>query len=87
MTSKEFKNEFRKACFDLVQESKDIRSSDPGIADLLVKQDEDGLWIRFTAIGALLDYCWNNETESVFSYCVKSVVLASRMVDVSKGGD
>jgi len=82
--------DFRKACFDLVTESEEIRENEPGIADLLVKHDEDGLWIRFTTIGALLDYCSNNnETGFIFSYCIKCVVLSSllALVDALKDGD
>ena len=76
---------FKKACFDLAREATDIRATDPDIANMLVKEDEDGLWIRFTAIGSLLDYCQSNESDSVFSYCIRGAVLAALMHDALKG--
>lgn len=67
---------FRNACFDLVKECADVRATDPASANLLIKNDDDGLWIRFIAIGSLLDYCRNNETESVFVYCLKGLAIS-----------
>lgn len=67
---------FRNACFDLVKECNDVRATDPDVINMLVKDDDDGLWIRFTAIGSLLDYCENNETESVFVYCLKDLAIS-----------
>lgn len=78
---------FRKACFDLVKESNDVRAKEPDIADLLVKHDDNGLWIRFTAIGSLLDYCQNNETGSVFAYCIKGLAITMLILDAAKGDD
>ena len=76
MDSREFINAFRKASFDLLEEYNEARVKHPDIADMVVKNDDDGIWIRFTAIGSLLDYCKYNETESVFEYCLKGVVVA-----------
>lgn len=75
---------FRKACFDLVEECKDVRATDPDVVKMLVKGDDDGLWIRFTAIGSILDYCENKETESVLSYCLKGVAIAMLIEDLVK---
>lgn len=75
---------FQKVCFDLVTESNDVRVNDPDTANMIVKEDDDGLWIRFTAIGSLLDYCENNETESVFVYCLKGVAIAMLIEDFVK---
>lgn len=75
---------FRKACFDLVYECDDVRATDPASANLLIKNDDDGLWIRFIAIGSLLDYCENNETESVFAHCIKGVAIAMIIEDLLK---
>lgn len=77
-------NAFKKSCFDLVTESNDVRVNDPDTANMIVKEDDDGLWIRFTAIGSLLDYCENNETESVFVYCLKCVAIAMLIEDFVK---
>ena len=67
---------FRKACFDLVTECDDVRATDPDVISKLVKEDDDGLWIRFTAIGSLLDYCNNNETGSVLAYWLKALAIS-----------
>lgn len=77
-------NAFRKACFDLVDEFDDVRATDPDVISKLVKEDDDGLWIRFTAIGSLLDYCENNETESVLDYCLKGLAIAMLIEDLVK---
>lgn len=60
---------FRKASFDLVTECMELHVTRPEVSDQLVKMDDDGLWIRFTAIGSLIDYCENNEEGSVLDYC------------------
>ena len=79
MDSREFIKAFRKASFDLVEACAEARVKHPDAADMLVKNDDDGLWIRFTAIGSLIDYCDycnNNESESVFEFCLKGAVVA-----------
>lgn len=76
MDSKEFIKAFRKAAFDLIEGYNEARVKHADAADMVVKYDDDGIWIRFTAIGSLLDYCNNNETESVFEYCLKGAVFA-----------
>ena len=76
MDSKEFIKAFKKASFDLLSEYNEARVTHPDVADMLVKNDDDGIWIRFTAIGSLLDYCNDNITESVFEYCAKAAVVA-----------
>ena len=76
MDSRDFINAFRKASFDLVEACAKERVKHPDAADMLIKNDDDGLWIRFTALGSLLDYCDNNESESVFEYCLKGAVVA-----------
>lgn len=76
---------FRKASFDLVSEYNEARVTHPDIASMVVKNDDDGLWIRFTAIGSLLDYCKNEETESVFEYCAKGAVVALLIDKIARG--
>lgn len=75
---------FKKSCFDLVTEANNVRVNDPDTANMIVKEDDDGLWIRFTAIGSLLDYCENNITESVFVYCLQAVAIAMLIEDFVK---
>ena len=85
MDSKKFIKAFRKASFDLVSEYKEARVTHPDVADMVVKIDDDGIWIRFTAIGSLLDYCNNHETESVFEYCAKGAVVALLIEKIATG--
>lgn len=85
MDSKEFIKAFRKASFDLVSEYNEARVTHPDIASMVVKNDDDGLWIRFTAIGSLLDYCNSDKTEPVFEYCAKGVVFALLMEKIVTG--
>lgn len=73
---------FNKALFDLVKECKEARAAGADVADQMVKEDDDGLWIRFTAIGSLLDYCENSRTESAFAYCAANMLLIADLVDL-----
>lgn len=85
MDSRDFIKAFRKASFDLVSEYNEARVTHPDIADMVVKNDDGGIWIRLTAIGSLLDYCNNHETESVFEYCAKGAVVALLIEKIVKG--
>lgn len=85
MDSREFINAFRKASFDLLSEYNEARVTHPDVADMLVKNDDDGIWIRFSAIGSLLDYCNNHETESVFEFCAKGAVVALLIEKIVEG--
>ena len=87
MDSKEFIKAFRKASFDLLSEYKEARVTHPDVADMLVKIDDDGIWIRFSAIGSLLDYCNDNITGSVFEHCAKGAVVALIIEKLLCGGD
>lgn len=85
MDSRDFIKAFRKASFDLIEECNKARVKHPDAADMLIKVDDDGIWIRFTALGSLLDYCNNDETEPVFEYCLKGAVVALLIEKLVKG--
>lgn len=71
---------FRNASFDLLRQA--VNDND----NLVIKRCDDTIWIRFTTIGALLDYTEQGLDSNILEFCRDAVVF-EKLARLWKAGD